>query len=68
MATNGHDRAHLLPFENGSILSDRTKLNRNENGINGIRDFSDGWELSVVYVVGVSFVLFFAKIRYKIKK
>ncbi|NQU82407.1 MAG: hypothetical protein HQ539_00460 [Parcubacteria group bacterium] len=27
MATNGHDRAHLLPFENGSKWDDRHILN-----------------------------------------
>jgi len=64
MATNGHDRAHLLPFENGSKSDDRAILNQNENGI---RDFSDGWELAVVYVLGVSLVLFFVKIKHKVK-
>ena len=43
---------------------DRSRLSENEKGSNWI----DGWELAVVYAVGVSFFLIFAKMGYKIKK
>jgi len=42
MATNGHDRAHLLPFENGSKWNDRPILKQNEKGNNLL----DGWGLA----------------------
>jgi len=63
MATNGHDRAHLLPFENGSKWDDRSILNQNEKGNN----WSDGWELATIYALSVGLVLFFVKIKYKVK-
>jgi len=64
MATNGHDRAHLLPFENGSKWDDRYILNQNGNTI----WLMDDRGLALTYALGVSLFLFFVKIRYKMKK
>lgn len=56
----GYDRAEMSLSKGATNWDDRPILSRGREGWG----WSDGWEMAVIYAVGVCLVLFFGRMRY----
>ena len=57
-------RQYYEGCENMTNWDDRPDLNQNKKAVS----FPSGWQIAAAYVFAVCFILFFGKIKYRIKK